>query len=381
MWVPVHYNYINCLSFIIYTHRYNGEYKVKLIPKNCVLRQTTYVRYGYISCKDNDISDAEKLSQAKQASEGSFLVLDEKTVVHANHVLFIQAKDACQIPKYVDHNSIIIAFTEEQYGILTAWNPEIHQDFNFREYVIVQFELKYAYFQRLHDALDNLPQNIVDRLIPITQHHPNSDDDVVYDKRIFSPPYEILQLDKICQYQALNTILSSESKCPLLVAGPFGTGKTRLLARAAFEILRDRDNKVLICAHHQASVDTFIEYFSSLKHDKQRPWYQYFIRVAGFSHRSNVKDANPDCFCTVLEANKLRRFRLVVTTLGFAPHLSSYKNGYFTHILIDEGAQTREPETVGPLSLANENTKIIIAGDHNQGSLYMCLMLHIMYIM
>ena len=33
---------------------------------------------------------------------------------------------------------------------------------------------------------------------------------------------------------------------------------------------------------------------------------------------------------------------------------------------MDEGAQTREPESVGPLCLANKETKIVIAGDHNQ---------------
>ena len=30
------------------------------------------------------------------------------------------------------------------------------------------------------------------------------------------------------------------------------------------------------------------------------------------------------------------------------------RRGFYTDILIDEGAQTREPETVGPLSLAAE---------------------------
>ena len=39
---------------------------------------------------------------------------------------------------------------------------------------------------------------------------------------------------------------------------------------------------------------------------------------------------------------------------------------YFTHILIDEGAQTREPETITPLIMANEDTHIVIAGDIQQ---------------
>ena len=41
---------------------------------------------------------------------------------------------------------------------------------------------------------------------------------------------------------------------------------------------------------------------------------------------------------------------------------------YFTHILIAEGAQTREPETIAPLIMANKDTRIIIAGDSQQVS-------------
>ncbi len=42
--------------------------------------------------------------------------------------------------------------------------------------------------------------------------------------------------------------------------------------------------------------------------------------------------------------------------------------GFFTHILLDEGAQAREPEAVAPLSLATKDTKIVIAGDPQQVS-------------
>jgi len=49
-----------------------------------------------------------------------------------------------------------------------------------------------------------------------------------------------------------------------------------------------------------------------------------------------------------------------------APQLIKMKVRPFTHILIDEGAQTREPEAVAPLGLADDNAKIVIAGDHLQ---------------
>lgn len=40
--------------------------------------------------------------------------------------------------------------------------------------------------------------------------------------------------------------------------------------------------------------------------------------------------------------------------------------GHFTHILLDEAAQAIECEAIMPLSLANERTRIVLAGDHMQ---------------
>lgn len=40
--------------------------------------------------------------------------------------------------------------------------------------------------------------------------------------------------------------------------------------------------------------------------------------------------------------------------------------GYFTHILIDEAAQCNECDVLIPLSLADEYTRIALAGDHMQ---------------
>ena len=42
------------------------------------------------------------------------------------------------------------------------------------------------------------------------------------------------------------------------------------------------------------------------------------------------------------------------------------RTGFFTHILIDEAAQCTECDVLVPLSLANENTRIALAGDHMQ---------------
>ena len=41
-----------------------------------------------------------------------------------------------------------------------------------------------------------------------------------------------------------NLIMNINIQAPILVAGPFGTGKTRLLARAAYEILKWKKSRV-----------------------------------------------------------------------------------------------------------------------------------------
>lgn len=40
--------------------------------------------------------------------------------------------------------------------------------------------------------------------------------------------------------------------------------------------------------------------------------------------------------------------------------------GHFTHILLDEAAQAMECEAIMPLALANDETRIVLAGDHMQ---------------
>ena len=59
---------------------------------------------------------------------------------------------------------------------------------------------------------------------------------------------------------------------------------------------------------------------------------------------------------------------MIVTALSTSQVLFDLKlgHGFFSHILIDEAAQTLEPETVTPVALAGPNTKIVFTGDHMQ---------------
>ena len=292
------------------------------------------IQYGYISSYDGD-----KLSYAKQASEGSFIILDQHMFIKAIHVY-------ARVPQYANSNAIIFGLTKDEQTKLLQLTSSAKKQ--WPRQCTVHFELKHSYFQRLHTALDKVKVDTIKKIMP---NHENFATRKWYLRKDKSEP-DALKLDS-CQERALCTIMRCTPGAPVLITGPFGTGKTRILARAAYEILKlGEKTRVLICAHHQASVDTFVEILAKLIDNNE------MIRIIpNKSYRSQTREKYPRLF-----AMKSQSQRLVITTLGILR--MNYPR--FSHILIDEGAQTREPEIIGPLRFALDWTKIIIAGDHLQ---------------
>jgi superfamily I DNA and RNA helicase len=215
--------------------------------------------------------------------------------------------------------------------------------------------VKHLYFDGLRQALSKLTDAGVQKMVPQACDFANTSVDQFMPAK---PPYPKLSLDSY-QRRALFTILNCSPGAPVLVTGPFGTGKTRLLVRAAYEILRIPGNRVLMCAHHQNSVDTFIDYIGEIS------WRKKIVRIVlnnGYIVKNKPK--YPQFFKARKEIQNVNKYDLVATTLGTSHRLNSLRE--FTHILIDEGAQTREPETIGPLCFATKRTKVVIAGDHLQ---------------
>lgn len=325
----------------MHSYRCTGLYEVSVFQPHYEPDNVEYtgdeelVRYGYISSNDGD-----KLSYANQASEGSFIVLDQHTFIKANHVY-------AHIPKFVNYNAIIFGLTNDENTKLLQWTSLAKMQWSHQ--CIVHFELKHSYFQRLHTALDKLQSDSIKMILP---SHENFAIRKWYLNKDKSVP-DALKLDS-CQERALCTIMRSTPGAPVLVTGPFGTGKTRILARAAYEILKlGEKTRVLICAHHQASVDTFVEILANII-DKN----EMIRMIPNKSYHSQTREKYPYLFAT----NSCRSQRLIITTLGILRTGSPR----FSHILIDEGAQTREPEIIGPLRFAASWTKLVIAGDHLQ---------------
>ena len=231
-------------------------------------------------------------------------------------------------------------------------------DISFDCYVM--FELKHSYFHRQHEALDALAPHVLERLLPKEGVKSNPQQ---LKARIARS--ESLYLDSSGQMQALTAILNQRAN-PVIIAGPFGTGKTRVLARATYELLRhDRNSRILICTHHQVSADTFIQYFGSLQEEEEETFFKWVkvVRVATAIYRSKIKEKYPGYYVSPKRAVSLTP-QVIVCTLGLSHHLKGLKG--LTHIFIDEAAQTRETEAIIPLQLAEIQTRIVLAGDHCQ---------------
>ena len=326
-----------------------------------------HVRFGLIS---GDNLKGDTISYIKQATAER-----ENIVLHFSHSTTVKADIVNgSSPKRREVDVILISFTKEELSKLIKQDYRAKKSEVELEDVCVSFTLKWSYFDRLHDALNKLSTEVLERIMPVDANE--FTDAFVFENHLtLKHPIrcvsDLIKLDST-QMRALTTIINCEcDKAPVLVIGSFGTGKTRLLARTAYQILQcDRNSRVLICAHHQSSADAFIENYFGKMH--ANGWYTKALRlVPNQNYNCNPVHALHYSTSKKLSKERLEKVHLVVTTFSTSLHLlGNVHKGFFTHILLDEGAQSREPESIAPLCLADRNTKIVIAGDHKQVSCY-----------
>ena len=177
------------------------------------------------------------------------------------------------------------------------------------------------------------------------------------------------------QVSAMEAILLSESVLPVIITGPFGTGKTFLLSQAAeYLVNHSKHCRILICTLTNSAANVYLENFHKRipsdrdckilrlayklrKYVPPRKLQQYFLydpSIMQFRYPTE---------------SQAKEFHIIVTTLGIAQELLQLKlTGHFTHIFIDEAAQVTIPEVTMALSLASNTTKVVLAGDHMQVS-------------
>ena len=340
----------------MYSCRCDGQYRVVAISKRDIPSHRRPIEeYSLYACIEG--MNASQIAYALQASSHATISIPYKPPVKCK-VEFL----SCNYSTVND--SLYIGFDEENEGTFPSeLNKQIFS---------VKFEVKHSYFNDLNNTVSQIADNIdaLKRIIPGREDF----DEGLDLRRIPKTPYSQLQLD-IDQFRGLQTMLFSRSSGPVLIPGPFGCGKTRLLAVATRCIIHECKVKniagrVLICCYQQDSADIFMkEYFIKMIKDEQNPWDVEVVRVTSsrYQPKRDWQVINAIDFRVSFQKYRSKQYLVIVTTCGGALRMSgTVPKDYFTHILIDEGAQTREPETIAPLIMANKDTRIIIAGDSQQ---------------
>ena len=322
--------------------------------------------YGYLHVPDSD-----KIAYATQASEAVYLIFRASGRKETEEIKVNILRDNFS---HVGKRMYISMDPNDQL-------PHSGEDIDSE----AQFEVKHFFFDNLHNALKYLPDEIVKRLLPQNEDF----DGVVQAERIAaldSMPNEyrdIFHLKKIdpermWAYQVALTCKSGAP--PVLISGAFGTGKTCFLSSLAYFFIAETDtthvpSRVLICSHHQATADTILyTYLGPLLENRGRP-LQGIVKVVRITSNNYRVSQNNQLFIPMYQFkkeshkyDKAEKLVIITTFLTSFQLKDLYPPGFFTHILIDEGAQAREPEAVAPLCMADQDTKIIIAGDPQQVS-------------
>ena len=358
----MHYFYCSC----------DGDYEIEVYPRKDI---PPWVRedYGNLSSRYGCISgmSGDQIMYASQASECLFIV-DQGVKVCAAKIL--------EENMHEHYDAMMIEFTDKEAGKL-----EEHYKLGTgpgHEKVKIDFEVKHLYFDLLHKSLKSLSTSAqISKVVPTSGVHGHVN--VLPVSKSFQPPvsYEFLKLDEQSQHPALEKVVSSSAQYPVLVSGAFGTGKTRLLAVATYHFIeegkqRNAPTRVLLCCHHQKTADAFIEeYFGKMVDHRMHPWKVKLVRLTRFHYTTKT-----NYHFLYTDNNKFRKnfsqeyvkekYVVVVTTFLTALSVKMViRDKYFTHILLDEAAQVREPEAVAPLCMANLYTKIVVAGDNQQVSM------------
>ncbi|XP_044529899.1 probable helicase with zinc finger domain isoform X2 [Gracilinanus agilis] len=238
--------------------------------------------------------------------------------------------------------------------------------------VELQFQLNRLPLCEMHYALERIRDNGIlfpdVSMTPTIPWSPNRQWDEQLDPRLNAKQKEAVL--------AITTPLSIQLP-PVLIIGPYGTGKTFTLAQAVKHILQQQDtSRILICTHSNSAADLYIKDYLhpyvEAGNPQARPLRVYFRNrwvktVHPVVHQYCLISSTHSTFQMPQKEDILKQ-RVVVVTLNTSQYLCQLdlEPGFFTHILLDEAAQAMECETIMPLALANQNTRIVLAGDHMQ---------------
>uniref|UniRef100_A0ABM0MGU2 Helicase with zinc finger domain 2-like n=1 Tax=Saccoglossus kowalevskii TaxID=10224 RepID=A0ABM0MGU2_SACKO len=242
--------------------------------------------------------------------------------------------------------------------------------------VSIQFKLNRVPFCRQHYAIDGMCDDKLDIIFPVVPGLP------IQSHRV--PKVAGREMNEN-QLKAVASILAPKQTVSpaLIIYGPFGTGKTFTLAVSVEQVVKKQPTaKVLICTHSNSAADLYITDYlhplveKGINEIKPLRIHAETIRVQSIpevvlkycliKERRGVECVHMPM---VDDIDQIKKYSVIVTTLANSVALKRIGlEGHFTHIIIDEAGQALECEAITPLTLATENTKVVLAGDHQQMS-------------
>ena len=250
----------------------------------------------------------------------------------------------------------------------------------------LEFDLKHSYFETLQRSVTSVPISAISKIM-LKQ---SDDTHMEYVKEISGQcEHKQLEVDDVGQLHALKAVVEQSSHLPIVISGPFGSGKTRVIARAVYEIVNDslrsrKPAKILVCAHHYNTTKTYVEtYFRTAFKTRRevkviRIGARREVKVIRIGHQSDEKSQSNILTYSVSDFNQYvhrgeydqSECVVVVATymssINISEALNKQTSRQFTHVFLDEAAQPREPEAIAALCATNSSTKLVIAGDSKQ---------------
>lgn len=313
--------------------------------------------------------NVDQVQYAAQASENAFLV-DKENDLCKGEILGINFEDVKE--------EFYISLSENDFCLLKQKYPKVLKS---GQKLYIEFEVKHSYFDTLHKSVISAPISMIRKITPTSCSEVSSSITQSFRLNHECSYSHDLCLDEFQQLEALNMIIQSPPDYPVIVSGPFGTGKTRIVARAAFEFVNNglqsrKVTRILLCAHHSKTIDTYLSRYL-------QPVFSQVPGVKIVKVMRRVEHSEPHWNSRNVMSKSIFDFRrdivlgrhikdkvlVIITTYTMSLHVAnalSHSSTQFTHILLDEAAQVREPEAIAALSLGNSDTKVVIAGDSKQ---------------
>lgn len=186
-------------------------------------------------------------------------------------------------------------------------------------------------------------------------------------------------LDKRLNERQRDAVILMVAPCniylpPILLLGPYGTGKTFTIAQALLILLLQNPlNKILLCTQSNSAADLYVkeffdEWYTTTNDERLKPMRIYYKRRLRNTVHPTVRKyclTDPNGYFRDPTKEDIDNCGLIVTTLATSGCLTAL-DVQPTHIFIDEAAQALECEALTPLALVNQRTRLILSGDQMQ---------------